>query len=51
MPMQGWKAKVRPGGKGPMMDVQIQANNSFDAKRLLEAQYGKGSVIGTVSRA
>ena len=45
MPMQAWKAKVSPGGKGPAMDVQIQANNVFDAKRLLEAQYGKGSIV------
>ena len=51
MPMQAWKAKIRPGGKGLMIDVQIQANNASDAKRLLEAQYGKGNVIFGPSRA
>ena len=51
MPMQAWKARVRPGGKGSVVDVQIHANSNFDAKKLLEAQYGKGSVIGMPMRA
>ena len=44
MPIKDYKAKVQPGGKGHPVEVRIQANSVFDAKRLLEGQYGKGSV-------
>lgn len=44
MPTATYKTKVQPGGTGPWIDVQVQANHFADAKRLLEAQYGKGNV-------
>ena len=45
MPTYAWKAHVRPGGKGPSIEVHIQANNANDARRLLEGQYGKGNIF------
>jgi len=44
MPIENYRARVRPGGKGPSTEVRIQANGVSDAKRLLEGQYGKGNV-------
>ena len=42
--MQTYKARVWPFKKGSMVDVQVQARNSSEAKQLLERQYGKGNV-------
>ena len=42
--MDTYKADVTPGGKGPALKVEIQSNSAANAKRLLEAQYGKGNV-------
>jgi hypothetical protein len=44
--MKTFKAKVRVAGA--VRDVQIQAKNVFDAKKLLEAQYGKGKVFSVI---
>lgn len=41
--MKTFKAYVRISGRNT--EVRIQARNVMDAKDLLEAQYGKGSVI------
>ncbi len=42
--MKTWKARVKPAGSGASMEVQVQAKSYFDAKAMLEAQYGKGSI-------
>ncbi len=42
--MDTYKARVKLGAS--WIEVQIQARNVFDAKALLEAQYGKGAVSG-----
>lgn len=42
--MKTYTALVRIGGGGTQTRVQIQASNSTDAMKLLEAQYGKGNV-------
>ena len=42
--MKTFTALVKIGGGGNQTRVQIQAANSTDAIRLLEAQYGKGNV-------
>ena len=44
MPLKTWRARVRITGKATLTEVQIQASGAVDAKKLLEAQYGKGSV-------
>lgn len=41
--MKTYKARVRLSGR--TIEVQVQARGSLDAKALLEAQYGKGSVV------
>lgn len=46
--MQTFRARVTVGAK--WIEVTVQARNVFDAKALLEAQYGRGNVSG-VSRA
>lgn len=53
MPMSTWKVRVKPGGSGSAINIQIQAdtNNSNDVRRLVEAQYGKGSVVGVPQRS
>ena len=43
MPMSTWQGRIAPGGKGSFVDVQVQANTHHEAKRLIEAQYGKGT--------
>ena len=45
--MATFKARVNPGGKPPSVEVTIEAKNTHDAKRILEGQHGKGSVMGT----
>lgn len=44
--MDTYKARVKLGSS--WIEVQIQARNVFDAKALLEAQYGKGTVSGMI---
>lgn len=44
--MKRFRAKVRVAGA--VREVQIDANNVVDAKKLLEAQYGKGKVFNVV---
>jgi hypothetical protein len=42
-----YKAMVRLSD-GQMQEVTVQADNSFNATAMLEAQYGRGSVVGGV---
>lgn len=42
--MKTWKARVKPAGSSASMEVQVQAKGYYDAKAMLEAQYGKGSI-------
>lgn len=42
--MQTFEARIKI--KGRVIQVSIEAQNIFDAKRLLEAQYGTGTVEG-----
>lgn len=44
--MATYKARVKPGGKGASVEVTIEARNAPDARRILEGQHGKGSVVG-----
>jgi hypothetical protein len=50
-----YKANVRvakAGGIGTMIVLaQVTAQNPFSAKLLLEAQYGRGNVIGVAVQA
>lgn len=43
MAMQTFEARVKISGT--VTRLRIDANNSSDARRILEAQYGKGSVL------
>ncbi len=43
--MRTWKAKVKVAD-GSLIEVRVQAADSSSAKKLLEAQYGKGNVRG-----
>lgn len=45
MPRSTYKAMVRLSD-GQMQEVTVQADNSFNATAMLEAQYGRGSVFG-----
>ena len=49
--MPKYKTKIWPGGNrtAGKIDVTVEANNSQDAKKLLEAQYGKGSIATTIT--
>lgn len=52
MPMQTYTTRVAPGGKGhTTVEVRVQANGPTDARRLLEAQYGKENIRGGIYRA
>lgn len=44
--MKRFRGKVRVAGA--VRDVVIDARNVVDAKKLLEAQYGKGKVFSVV---
>lgn len=44
--MKTFRARVRVGGV--VSQVTIQAQSITHAKKLLEAQYGKGTVFGVV---
>jgi hypothetical protein len=39
-----WKAKVKLPN-GAWQEVTVQADSFFNAKAMLESQYGKGSVV------
>lgn len=41
--MKTWKAKVKVNGS--VIEVRIQAQTASDARKLLEAQYGKNSIF------
>jgi len=43
--MQQWKATIRLGN-GSQQVVYVTADNGQKAKYMIEAQYGKGSIIG-----
>lgn len=43
--MRTFKARVKPAGSGSSMEVTVQAKSYFDAKAMLEAQYGAGSIV------
>ena len=43
--MQQWKATIRLGN-GSQQVVYVTADNGQKAKCMIEAQYGKGSIIG-----
>jgi hypothetical protein len=43
MAIKTWKAKIRLTN-GSIEEVLIQASNSFNAKAMLETQYGKGCI-------
>ena len=48
--MATYEANVKVGGKNPPMKLTVEANSQSDARRLFEAQYGKGNVSGSVTR-
>ncbi len=33
-------AKITPGSGGPGVEVEVPANDQFQAKKMIEAQYG-----------
>jgi hypothetical protein len=41
---KSWKAKVRLSN-GSIQEVTVQADSYFNAKAMLESQYGKGSIF------
>jgi hypothetical protein len=43
MAAKTWKAKIKL--KSGVQEVTVQADNLLKAKDMLEAQYGKGSII------
>jgi hypothetical protein len=47
MAVKTYKAKIRINSSSTQ-DVTIQADSSYNAKIMLEKQYGKGSVYGTI---
>lgn len=44
MTVQTWKAKVKLS-TGAWQEVTVQADNFFNAKAMLENQYGKGKIM------
>ena len=46
-PLRTFRADVKLSS-GSTQEVQVQADNSWKAKLLLEAQFGKGSIFGTI---
>ena len=40
-----WEATIRLPQNGDQVRVQIQAPTQFDAKQMIELQYGHGSVL------
>ncbi len=50
MAAKRWKARVRLSN-GSSQEVQVQADNYFNAKAMIEAQYGKGSIASGPTEA
>lgn len=48
--MKQWKARIKLAN-GNQQVVYVQANSQLNAKYMLEAQYGKGSIIGVPTPA
>jgi hypothetical protein len=42
--MRTWSAKIRLSNGG-FQDVYVQADNYFNAVAIIEAQYGRGSIV------
>jgi hypothetical protein len=40
-----WKARIVIGGKGSSVEIQVQAKNYFDAKKIILGQYGANTKI------
>jgi hypothetical protein len=48
--MKEWKARIKlPNGSQQV--IYVQADNQSNAKQMIEAQYGKGSIIGVPTPA
>ncbi len=45
MATQTYKARIKIGNGGGSQEVTVQADTTYNAKKMLEAQYGKGSII------
>ena len=44
-----WKATIRlPNGN--QQEVQVQADSQINAKQMIEAQYGRGSILFGVNK-
>ena len=48
--MATYRARVQPGGRGSPIGATVEAKTAGDAKRLLEAQYGKGNIVNSPER-
>lgn len=48
--MATYRARVKPDGKGSPIVVTVEAKTGQEAKRMLEAQYGKGSIVNSPER-
>jgi len=46
--MYYFEANVRVGGQ--LVKTRVQASNAFDAKLLLQAQYGAANIVGFVQQ-
>ena len=44
--MKKWTAKVKISGRTQPVEVTVEARTRYDARTLLENQYGKGSLYG-----
>jgi hypothetical protein len=44
MAAKTWKAKIRLKNGG-LQDITVQADNYFNAKAMIETQYGKGCIF------
>jgi hypothetical protein len=45
-----WKAVIRLAN-GNQQEVRVQADSQINAKQLIEAQYGRGSILFGVHKA
>jgi hypothetical protein len=43
--MKTWKSRVQIAGKGPGVDVQVQAKSYSDARKIILGQYPPGTKI------
>ena len=48
--MATYRARVKPNGRGSPIEVKVEANTGENAKRMLEAQYGKGNIVNSPER-